>query len=109
MTWLARKEAFLAVLADLNRKVRNYNLICPPASQMIQFDNVEEVKQVRRGARGILGYSTSVQCSAGTAPVQKRLMTPLREVLGTRRQSVGGSGRSMWSRVKDAMMRRSTF
>jgi len=113
-SWLAQRDAFRETLKDLNRRIRDYNLICPATSQMPNFVLVEEVRRVRREAPKILGRATSTLEPVGMAVTspskQKRLMTPLRDVFGSSKNgsmaakaSSGLSKQSLWSRVVAAV------
>eukprot|EP00929_Paragymnodinium_shiwhaense_P064026 TRINITY_DN32038_c0_g1_i2.p1 TRINITY_DN32038_c0_g1~~TRINITY_DN32038_c0_g1_i2.p1 ORF type:complete len:498 (+),score=108.19 TRINITY_DN32038_c0_g1_i2:77-1570(+) len=110
-TWLARKEDFRAAINMVNKKIRDYNLVCPPQKQMLQYEMVDELRHVRRDARGILGKQETAAApkrpQAQLPP--KRLMTPLREVWKSSKSASlsSSSGRSVWSRMADAFSFRS--
>lgn len=46
--WLAHRDAFQESIAALNKRVRDYNLICPAASQMPHFVFTEELRRFGR-------------------------------------------------------------
>jgi len=108
--WLAQRDAFQQAINSLNRRVRNYNLICPAPSQMPLFVFTEEIRKVRRSAREIMGTSqaASSATSISSAPSYKppkRLMTPLSEVFKGSGSGLSPppSGRSIWERLADAV------
>lgn len=105
--WLAHRDAFQESIAALNKRVRDYNLICPAASQMPHFVFTEELRHVRRNARDVLRKASERPPSVVAAPAPpKRLMTPLREVFSrppTRVAVPSGDERSIWERVADAV------